>query len=73
MVDAAYDSNLQGFYSHNEAIQRQSAVRRQGDDMAGALYLHDHPGSFAGAGQPNGKTDLQAVTKYYVDNSAFHP
>ena len=71
MVDAAYDSNLQGFYLTSEAIQRQSAVRRQGDDMAGALYLHDHPGSFAGAGQPNGKTDLQAVTKYYVDNSAF--
>tara|TARA_B100000683_G_scaffold45922_1_gene42462 strand:- start:476 stop:7219 length:6744 start_codon:yes stop_codon:yes gene_type:complete len=71
MTDADYDSTLEGFWIKSEALPRESVVRRQGDSMTGALFLNDHPGSFAGAGQPNGKTDLQAVTKYYVDNSAY--
>ena len=71
MTDADYDATLEGYWIKSEALPRDSVVRRQGDTMTGALYLNDHPGSFAGAGQPNGKTDLQAVTKYYVDNSAY--
>ena len=71
MTDAEYDASLQGYFVSTEAIPRISAVRRQGDDLAGPVYAHDHPGSFAGAGTPNGKTDLQLATKLYVDNSAF--
>ena len=71
MTDADYDDTLQGYWITSEALPRTSVVRRQGDEMTGALYLNDHPGSFAGAGQPNGITDRQAATKFYVDNSAF--
>jgi hypothetical protein len=39
--------------------------------MTGALYLHDHPGDLAGLGAPNGADDLQAATKFYVDNTSF--
>lgn len=62
---------LDGFWVSNEALPRKSVVRRQGDHMAGALYLHDHPGEFAGQGSPNGTDDLQAATKFYVDSSSF--
>ena len=62
---------LDGFWVSNEALPRKSVVRRQGDHMAGALYLHDHPGEFAGQGTPNGPDDLQAATKFYVDSSSF--
>jgi hypothetical protein len=62
---------LDGYWLSNEAVPRESVVRRQGDHMAGALYLHDHPGDFAGVGSPNGEDDLQAATKYYVDSSSF--
>ena len=71
MLDAEYDSNLAGSWISTEALPRKSIVRREGDSMTGALYLDDHPGSFAGAGTPNGVTDKQAVTKYYVDNQAY--
>jgi len=71
LTDAFYDSNLEGFWLSNEALPRKSVVRRQGDTMTGALTLHDHPGSLAGSGTPNGDDDLQAATKYYVDNSSF--
>ena len=70
-TDAFYDSNLQGFWLSNEALPRKSIVRRQGDTMTGALTLHDHPGALSGTGTPNGADDLQAATKYYVDNSSF--
>ena len=63
-------SILTGNYLANEAIPRESAVRRQGDQMEGPLYLADHPGELAGAGTPNGLEDLQAVTKFYVDNTS---
>lgn len=76
-VDAYYqpiDDNgytLDGNWLSNEALPRVSVVRRQGDHMAGTLYLNDHPGSLAGAGTPQGADDLQAATKFYVDNSSF--
>ena len=71
MTDADFDATLAGYWITSEALPRTSITRRQGDEMTGPLYLSDHPGSFAGAGQPNGITDRQAATKYYVDNSAY--
>ena len=71
MTDADFDATLAGYWITSEAMPRESVTRRQGDEMTGPLYLSDHPGSFAGAGQPNGITDRQAATKYYVDNSAY--
>ena len=70
IVDNAYDPDLDGNWLSNVAIPRKSAVRRQGDSMAGALNLFDHPGDLAGKGLPNGIDDLQAATKLYVDNVA---
>ena len=52
-------------------MPRKSIVRRQGDTMAGNLYLNDHPGELAGSGQPGGVEDMQAATKFYVDNTAY--
>ena len=49
MFDAAYDSVLAGNWISSEALPRKSVVRREGDSMTGALYLHDHPGAHAGA------------------------
>jgi len=71
ITDAFYDTELEGFWLSNEAMPRKSIVRRQGDTMTGALTLYDHPGALAGSGTPNGADDLQAATKYYVDNSSF--
>lgn len=71
IVDANYDDTLEGNWVSNEALPRKSVVRRQGDRMDGPLFLQDHPGSLAGQGSPNGSDDLQAATKYYVDNSSF--
>ena len=70
ITDAAYDAALRGNWLDNVAIPRKSIVRRQGDDMTGALDLFDHPGELAGTGLPNGPDDLQAATKLYVDNAA---
>ena len=39
--------------------------------MEGTLFLNDHPGDLAGQGTPNSSDDLQAATKYYVDNTSF--
>ena len=71
ITDAAYDSTLSGNYLSTEAIQRTSAVRRQGDTMTGPLYLADHPGDLSGAGTPNGDDDLIAASKYYVDATSY--
>lgn len=72
LVDFYYRPNdLTGKFLANEAIPRISAVRRDGDQMTGPLYLDDHPGELAGAGTPNGLEDLQAATKFYVDNTSF--
>ena len=46
-------------------------VLKTGGDMQGILNLADHPGTLAGQGTPNGTDDLQAATKYYVDNSSY--
>jgi hypothetical protein len=58
-----------------EIPQVQEVVTREGSienrTMRAALFLHDHPGSLSGAGTPNGADDLQAATKYYVDNSSY--
>ncbi len=70
ITDSAYDSTLEGNWLSNEALPRKSVVRRQGDNMEGALHLYDHPGEVAGKGTPNGPDDLQAATKLYVDNVA---
>ena len=70
ITDAAYDVSLPGNWLSNVAIPRKSAVRRQGDNMTGALNLFDHPGELAGTGLPNGVDDLQAASKLYVDNVA---
>ena len=70
IVDNEYDSTLLGFWKNNEALPRESITRRQGDRMEGALFLHDHPGDLAGTS--TGITDdLQAATKFYVDNTSF--
>jgi hypothetical protein len=72
VTDVDYDSNLSGNYLKSEAIQRQDAVYRGGDTMLGPLTLSDHPGSLAGFGKPKGDDDLQAATKFYVDNSTMY-
>lgn len=71
ITDADYDSRLTGNYLKTETIQRQHVVYRGGDTMTGALTLSDHPSPMAGQGTPNGGNDLQAATKFYVDNSTY--
>jgi len=71
LVDAALDNDLAGNFLGDTAMPRDAVVRRQGDTMEGQLYLSDHPGELAGQGAPNGVEDLQAATKYYVDNTAY--
>jgi hypothetical protein len=69
LVEAAYDSELFGAWLDDEVLPRKSVVRRQGDDMEGPLYLHDHPGDIAGQIGTGGIGDFQAATKYYVDQN----
>ena len=71
ITDGAFDSTLAGFFLSTEAMPRDSIVRRQGDTMEGTLFLNDHPGDLAGQGTPNASDDLQAATKYYVDNTSY--
>lgn len=71
LTDAYYNSSLSGYWVSNEVLPRESVVRREGDTMSGILNLSDHPFPLNGAGTPNGPNDLQAATKYYVDNSSF--
>jgi hypothetical protein len=66
-----YDSTLVGNYTATEAVQRKFVVSRKGDTMDGKLYLSDHPSPLNGYGTPNGADDLQAATKFYVDNQIF--
>ena len=67
-----YDSTLSGNYLATEAVQRQDLVLRNGDTMTGALTLSDHPSPLNGAGVVDSNDDLQAATKYYVDNNTFY-
>jgi len=71
ITDAAYDDSLEGNFLSDVAMPRKSVVRRTGDTMTGTLTLSDHPGDLAGSGTPNGQSDLQAATKFYVDNTAY--
>lgn len=71
ITEAALDNNLSGNYLDDVGMPRQSITRRQGDTMTGPLYLSDHPGELAGQGAPNGIEDLQAASKFYVDNTAY--
>jgi len=66
-----YDSTLTGNYLSSELLPRKSIVYRGGDTMTGKLYLSDHPAPLEGSGTPNSSSDLQAATKFYVDNSTF--
>ncbi len=70
-LDENYDATLSGNFLKNEAVQRQHVVYRGGDTMSGPLFLNDHPAPLAGYATPNGATDLQAATKFYVDNQTF--
>jgi hypothetical protein len=54
LINANYNDMLQGHYDFDEALPRQSVVRRQGDDMTGLLQLWDHPGELSGDGTPSG-------------------
>ena len=38
--------------------------------MTGDLFLSD-PGDLSDQEHPNGANDLQAATKYYVDNTSY--
>ena len=69
--DPEYDPALTGNYSSTEAVQRKFVVSRKGDTMIGPLTLSDHPSPLNGYGTPNGADDLQAATKFYVDNQIF--
>ena len=71
IADAGFDKTLSGNFLSDVAVPRKSVVRRQGDSMTGDFFLSDHPGDLAGDGTPNGPEDLQAATKYYVDNTAY--
>jgi hypothetical protein len=66
-----YDLTLKSNYLATEAIQRKDAVYRGGDTMTGALTLSDHPSPLNGQGIVNGTSDLQAATKFYVDNNSY--
>ncbi len=67
--DQSYDENLLGNWRTDEVLPRGSAVRRQGDELAGPLYLYDHPGYLAGTTGPI--EDREAASKLYVDNSSY--
>ena len=70
ITDKGFDATLTGNFLSDVAVPRGSVTRRQGDTMTGELYLHDHPGDLAGSGSSNGVEDLQAATKFYVDNTS---
>ena len=67
-----YDATLSGNYLATEAVQRQDVVLRGGDTMTGPLTLSDHPSPLSGVGIVASSDDLQAASKYYVDNNTFY-
>ena len=69
--DIDYDPTLSSNYVATEAMQRRDTVYRGGDTMTGPLTLSDHPSPLNGAGTPLSSDDLQAATKYYVDNNTY--
>jgi len=70
--DADYNSSLTSNYLATEVMQRKDVVYRGGDTMTGPLELSDHPTPLSGQGLINTSSDLQAATKYYVDNSTYY-
>ena len=71
LTDPTYDSTLTSNYLSNEALPRKAVVYRGGDKMTGKLTLSDHPVPLAGKATPNSPDDLQAATKFYVDNEVY--
>jgi hypothetical protein len=69
---SGYDANLTSNYLATEVMSRKDTVYRGGDTMTGALTLNDHPSPMAGQGTPNSGDDLQAATKFYVDNNTYY-
>jgi len=63
--------NVPANASGNQVPRAAEVVLKTGGDMTGVLNLNDHPGTLAGQGTPNGADDLQAATKYYVDNASY--
>lgn len=61
--------------SGNQVPRTSEVITRGGSSanrtMLSPLFLHDHPGDLSGKGTPNGADDLQAATKYYVDNANY--
>ena len=57
--------------SGDQVPQAAETVLKAGATMTGKLFLSDHPGDLAGAGNPIGLDDKQAATKYYVDTTAY--
>ena len=71
-TNADYDATLTSNFLSTEALPRKDVVYRGGDTMTGKLELSDHPAPLAGSGVVNGADDLQAATKYYVDNNTYY-
>jgi hypothetical protein len=71
-TDPDYNSNLTSNYLATEVMQRKDVVYRGGDTMTGTLNLNDHPAPISGMGLVNTSSDLQAATKYYVDNNTYY-
>ena len=69
---SGYDDSLTSNYLATEVMQRKDTVYRGGDTMTGALTLSDHPSPMAGQQTPNTSDDLQAATKFYVDNNTYY-
>ena len=72
ITNTDYDPTLKGNFLSSEAVSRKNVVLRKGDTMTGALTLNDHPAPMSGFGEANGADDLQAATKFYVDNSTYY-
>ena len=72
LTDNDFDPTLTGNWLSTVAIPRESAVRRQGDILEGAVYAHDHPGDLSGI-DTGIQEDLQLATKYYVDKQGIPP
>ena len=72
ITDNDFDPDLTGNWLSTVAIPRESAVRRQGDILEGAVYAHDHPGDLSGI-DTGIQDDLQLATKYYVDKQGIPP
>jgi hypothetical protein len=70
--DSDYDETLTSNYLSTEVMQRKDVVYRGGDTMTGTLTLNDHPAPLAGYGTPDSEDDLQAATKFYVDNNSYY-